>query len=94
MDQYDNTDIALKVHTPIFQKLWFSVSFEESSLQRCKSKISVETVKPFGCMKEFSILQLPISYFVSIFMVTKTRHIFINIFHREHLSALKFPMRY
>ena len=47
-----------------FSKLWFSVSFEESSLQRCKSKISVETVKPFGCMKEFSILQLPISYTV------------------------------
>ena len=37
--------------TVLFFKIEFSVSFEKSSLQGCKFKISVETVKPFGCTK-------------------------------------------
>ena len=28
------------------------LSFEESSLQRCKFKITVKLVNPFGCMKQ------------------------------------------
>ena len=43
-----------------FFNIKFSVSFEESSLQKCVFKISVETVRPFGCTKQFCILQLPI----------------------------------
>ena len=68
----------------LFFKMQFLVSFEESPLQRCKFKILVETVKPFGYMKLICILQLPISYCVSLVMVTITRHIFINIFQMEH----------
>ena len=49
---------------------------------------------PIGCTKQFCIglLQLPISYCVSLIMVTITRHIFINIFQTEHFSAVKFAM--
>ena len=72
-----------------------TASFEESSLQKCRFKILVEIVKPFGCTKEICILQLPISYCVSLIMVTIfTRHIFINIFQTERFSAVKFAMGY
>ena len=74
--------------------VFFSFSFEESSLQRCKFQISVETVKLFGFTKQFCILQLPISYRVSLLMVTMTRYVFINIFQTEHFSAVKFAMGY
>ena len=47
----------------LFFKIKFSVSFEESSLQRCKFKISGKMVNWFGCTKQVCILQLPISYF-------------------------------
>ena len=70
----------------------FSVSFEESSLQRCKFQISVETVKPFGCTKQFCILRLSVSYCVSLIMVSITRQGFTNIFQTEHFSAVKFAM--
>ena len=79
------------MHGPIL-KISFSVSFEESSLQRCKFQISVETVKPFGCTKQFCILQLPISYCINY--GTITRHVFINIFQTEHSSAVNFAMGY
>ena len=49
-------------------------------------------VKPYECTKQFCILQLPISYCVSLIMVTITRHIFINIFKTEHFSAVRFGM--
>ena len=84
----------LKVHCPIFQNIKFSVSFEESSLKRCKFKISVETVKPFGCTKQICILQLPVPYCVSLIMVTITRYIFINFFQTECFSAVEFAMGY
>ena len=71
-----------------------SVPFEELSLQRCKFQISVEMVKPFGCTKQFSTLQLPISYSASLIIVTITRHVFTNTFQRDHFSAVKFSMRY
>ena len=76
----------------LFFKIEFSLSFEESSLQRCKFEILDETVKPFGCWKQFCALQLPISYlaYLSLIMVTISRHIFINIFQMEHFSAVKF----
>ena len=51
-------------------------------------------VKPFGCTKQFCVLQLPISYFVSLIMVTITRHPFIDIFQTEYCSAVKFDMGY
>ena len=78
----------------LFFKIKFSVSFEESSPQRCKFEISVKTVQPFGCMKQFCLLPLPTSYCVSLIMVTITRHIFINIFQAECFSAVKFVMGY
>ena len=81
----------LKVHGPIFQNLLFCFIWE-SSLQRFKFKISIETVKPFGCTKQVCLLQLPITYCVSLIMVTITRHIFNNIFQTEHFSAVKFAM--
>ena len=68
----------------LFFKMLFPVSSEESSLQRCKFQISVETVKPFGCTKQFCILQLQISYCVDLIMVTITRHVFIHSFQMEH----------
>ena len=37
-----------------------------SSLQRCQFKILVETIKPYGCTKQFCIFQLPISYSLSL----------------------------
>ena len=42
----------------------------------------------------FFILQLPISYCVSLIMVTITRQVFTNIFQMEHFSAVKFAMDY
>ena len=80
----------------LFFKIKFSVSFEESSLQRCELKISVEMVKWLGCTKQICILQLPISYSVSLIMATIciTRHIFIDIFQMECFSATKFAMSY
>ena len=76
---------------PIFFKLYLAVLL---SLQRCKSKIWVKTVKPFGCTKRLGVLQLPVSYCVSLIMVTITRHVFINIVQTEHFSAAKFDMGY
>ena len=38
------------------------------------------------------ILQLPVSYCVSLNMVTITRHVFITISQTEHISAVKFAM--
>ena len=52
----------------LFFKIYFSVSFEESSLQRCKSKILVEMVKPFGYRKHICILQLPIPHCVNLIL--------------------------
>ena len=50
--------------------------------------------KPFGCKKHFCVLlQSPvISFWVTLIMVTITRHIVINIFQTEHFSAEKFAM--
>ena len=75
-----------------FSKFIFSLSFEESSLQKYKFQISVETVQPFGCTKQFCRLQLPISYCASLNMITIIRHIFMNIFQTEHFSAVKFAV--
>ena len=85
--------VHLKMHGPIFQNLVFCFIWRIIS-QRCKFQISVETAKLFGCTKQFCTLQLHISYCVSLIMVTITRHIFINIFHIEHFSAVKFAMGY
>ena len=93
IDNFD-TFMTSKVHGPVFQNYFF-VSFEESSFQRRKFQISVETVIPFGCTKQFCILQSPISYCVSlIIMVTITRHIFVTISQTEHFSAVKFAIGY
>ena len=51
-------------------------------------------VKLFGWKKQVCILQLHISYCVSLIMVTITRHVFINIFQTAHFSAVKFAMSY
>ena len=89
---------AFEVYCPFF-KIKFFVSFEESSLQRCQFKISVETVEMFGCMKQFYILWLPISYWIlcsfkSFSMVSISRDVFIDIFQVKHFSAVKFVIGY
>ena len=81
-------------YTVLFLKMYFSISFDETSLQRCKYKILVKTVKPFGRTKQFCILHLPLSYHVSLIMVTITRHIFINNFQMDHYSAVEFDRGY
>ncbi len=48
------------------------------------------TLEPFGHKTTLRILQLPIPYCVSLFMVTITSHIFINNFQKVHFSAVKF----
>ena len=78
----------LKCSQPYFQNK-VSVSFENSSLERWKCKISVKTVKPFGCTKQFCILQLPISYCVSLIMISITRHVFIDIIPNGTLFSWK-----
>ena len=45
-------------------------------------------------MKQFCILQLPVSYGVGSVMITITRHVFINIFQMEYFSAVKHAMDY
>ena len=90
--------IRRKVHGPILKerkkerKKKVSVSFEESSLQRCKFK--VEPVKPFGCTKHLYITVVPLFYCVSLVTVTITRHIFIIIFQMECFSPVKFAIGY
>ena len=84
---------ALKVHNMIFQNC-MCILFEGLSLQRYRSNISVESVKPFGFTKQFCILQLPIFCCVSLIMVTITSHIFINIVQTEQNSVVKFTMDY
>ena len=49
---------------------------------------------PFGSTEQFCILQLPISYCVSLIMVTVTEHVFINMFQTEQFLAVTFFMRY
>ena len=57
-------------------------------------QIWVKKVKPFWCTKQFCDLQLPVSYCVSLIMVTITRSVFIDIFQMEHISAVKFDKGY
>ena len=45
----------LKLHGRTFQNLALYFSFEESPHQRCKFKISVKSVKPFGFGKQFAV---------------------------------------
>ena len=78
-------------------KIKFSVSFQGSTHQRYKFKIWVKSVKPFGCRKQFCILQLPISYCVSLIIYDygyHTRHVFIDFFQMKCFSAVKFYMGY
>ena len=58
-----------------------------------QTSVSVSSSKIHHSIR-FCILQLPISYYGSLIMVTLTRHIFISIFQMEHFSALKFDMGY
>ena len=67
--------VQLKVHCPIFQN-WVSVSSEESSLQRWKFEILVETVTVWSMF--VYCRALPISYCVLSLIMVTTRHIFIN----------------
>ena len=85
----------LKVHAVVIFKikLHVPVSFEESSLQGCKFKISVKTGKPFVCSSNFVYCSC-LPYCVSLIMVTITGHIFINFFQMKQFSAVKFDMGY
>ena len=59
---WGHLDGLLKLHGPIFQNLVY-ISFEGSSDQRCKFKISVKSVKPFWFGKQwFCIMQLPVQF--------------------------------
>ena len=52
-------------------------------------------IKLFGCAKQVCVLQLSISYCVSlIYMVTITRYVFINIVQTEHFPAVQFDLGY
>ena len=68
-----------------FSKLNFLLR-EESSLQSCKLKILVE--KLFGYTKQFCVLQLPVSYCVTLIIVI------IISFQMEYFSAVKFDQGY
>ena len=59
------------MHSPIF-KFQFSGSFEKPSLQKCKFRISVETVKLFGCIKQFCI------FAVAYFLPCKLNYGYLN----------------
>ena len=89
---YENYYITFKGARSYFAK--FSFLFHLNNHHSNKFQILVETDKPFGCTKQFCILQLPISYCLSLIMVTITKHVFINIFQTEHFSAVKFAMGY
>ena len=52
--------------------------------------LKFQSVKPFGCTKQFCKLQPPILYYVSLIRVTITSHIFTAIFSREYVLAIKF----
>ena len=80
--------IVFKGARSYFSKFSFLIHFDESLLQSCKFEILVETVKPFGCMKQFCVLQLPISYTCVSSNVTITRHIFQTV----HFLAVKFDI--
>ena len=93
--------VGLKLHGSIFQSFillffyfLFFLSFEESSLQKRISQIAVEKVFPCGCTEQFCTFQLPISYCVSLIMVTITRHVFIISPKRKLFSAVKFAVVY
>ena len=75
-----------------FSFLAFSVSFEESSLQRCKFQISVETCQAVWRYK--AILYIAIAHILlrKLILVTITRHGFKKIFQTEHFSAVKLAM--
>ena len=82
------------MHGPIFHNLVFC-SFEESSLQRCKSKIWVWNGQ--AILMYEADLYIAVAYTLLCklnYMVTISRHIFINIFQTEHFSALKFALGY
>ena len=72
---YSTLNNPIKVPSPIIQNWGFIVCWE-SLLHRSKLKISVKSVKPFGCRKQFCKLRLLILYSVSLIMVTITSHIF------------------
>ena len=83
-------------HNPVDLKVldFISVSFEESSHQRCKFKISVDGQAILIYQANLYIAVVYILLCISIIMVTITRHIFINIFRREHFSAVKLAKSY
>ena len=48
--------------------------------------------EPFGFMKQFCMLQFPLSYCVSLLWLPG--QVVTNIFQTEHFSAVKFAMDY
>ena len=85
-------NFTLKVVQSYFSKFTSGFHLKNHHTKDVKFQISVETVKPFGFMKQFCILQLPISYCVSLIIVPITRQVSTNIFQPEHFSAVKFAM--
>ena len=62
--------IIIKGALSYFSKFSFQFHLKNHHSKDVIFKISDETVKPFGCTKQICILQLPISYCVSLVMVT------------------------
>ena len=60
----------LKVHGHIFSEFVFLIDLENHHSKDMNLTFLVETAKPFECTGQFCILQLPISYSVSLIMVT------------------------
>ena len=55
------------------------------------SKFELKWSSRLGCMKKFCTVH---GSCLCLIMVTLTRHVFINIFHTEHFSDVKFAMGY
>ena len=62
----DIFNFVVKGERSYFSTFSFLFSFDKSTLNRYKFKISVETVMLFQCPKQFWLLQLPTSYCVII----------------------------
>ena len=82
----------LKVHGPIFQNFVFLFYLMKQDSKDVNLKFWLKRSSCFDVPSNF-VLQLPISY-CSLIMVTITRHIFINNFQTEYISAMKFDRGY
>ncbi len=82
-------NLILKVPGPI-SHTGDLYSNDASSLKKSWFKFQLNRFNRLDTRRDDIILQLPISYCVSLIMVTITSHIFISIFQTVRFSAVKF----